>query len=263
MSPPAPHVGDDEILDLVHDLLDPVSRDRVLAHTSSCPDCEHRLRDAVGTHERGRARAEQALRGAEAGAAEIAPARDPVALPRHRRERPRWAMPVLAAAGVLIVSGVVWLRRPAAPHAPLAANARHAWLPSDFDRAPRRPSTAPAESLVMSGIAAYDARDLVAAESLLATPLDDFRLESLRRLYLASTRVAAGRPADAAGLLEVGMMEYLPEPWAGEMHWTLAIVLANTGRGAAADSLIRLLAARDDDVGARARALLDAARNRR
>lgn len=252
--PGLPHLSEDDVVDLANDLLDEPTRSRMVAHAAACPRCDGRLREVVGAHERGRARAQDYL--ARADAPEMnAHGR---AGNRHasastlRRSRPTAVL--LVAAGVLMAAaaGVVWQQLGTARS--LASLAQPAWLPTGFDASPERRSGAlDADSTLFDGIAAYERRDHSSAESLLAVPCRNETLEWVRRLYRANLLVALGRPAEAVPLLDSREVELLPEPWSGEAQWTLLVSLARTGATARADSLLRLLSVRDDEIGVRAR----------
>lgn len=259
------HPTDDELLDLVNGFLEDAERLRIVSHARSCASCDARLREFVGAHERARALAPGMLAGASpAAVAGEGGVRTLPAPSVARRRGVRTPALLLAAAALVVVAGSVFLlRSPGAPTSP-ASRARNAWLPQGIASGARRSSlNAHADSVVTAGVAAYDRRDLAKTAEILAEPLERGGLEWVRRLYLANTLVALGRPREALPVLEVRDSEYLPEPWRGEWMWTHLVALSKCGRQASADSLLGLLRQRSDEVGARARALSDAPRDAR
>lgn len=240
---PGTHIGEDELIDLVSGFLDEPARERVVRHASNCAACEARFREISATHERGLARAAQAL-----------------ARPAQAR-RAWWEVPqqrVLAlAAGFVVVAAVAFfLQSPSTWPGRSGRSPEPAWLPqATLDGHPRDATDSPAESLMVEGVRAYERRDLAAADRLLRTPIPASTNDYLRRLYLASTLVALGRDAEAIPLLDEAIADHLPQPWDGEWAWTLYVAFERQGLHARADSLFERLALRDDAVGNRARAL--------
>ncbi|MBK7369255.1 MAG: hypothetical protein IPJ04_15560 [Candidatus Eisenbacteria bacterium] len=177
---PGAHIGDDEFIDLVSGFLDDASRARVIAHASACAHCDARFREISATHERGLARAAEALRE---------PADEP-------RVHPFWrpSVALLAVASFIVVAAAVFLARPQPPPAPPCdARPRAVWLPSAVSEGIRRSGGASqAESLVIAGVQAYGRRDLAEAERLLRAPLIRSALDKMRRLYFREHARGAG-----------------------------------------------------------------------
>lgn len=254
---PPPHLTDDDLVDLVNDLLDESARERMVTHAAGCAGCEARLREMATAHERGRARA-AGLPAAMAGPVAPDGSASPLRLgPGRGIQR---AGVLLAAAAVLVIAGTAYLLRPAREAPAPVSEPRHAWLPSNPEVSAARRSVGQGDDTrVMAGVAAYQRRDLSAAESLLTNPVDDLALEWVRRLYLANALVALDRNAEALPLLDRRSGDLLPEPWRGEGQWTYFVALSRAGRKADADSMLRVLIRRDDDIGARARELVPGA----
>ena len=248
---PGAHIGDDEFIDLVSGFLDDASRARVIAHASACAHCDARFREISATHERGLARAAEALRE---------PAVEP-----HARPFWRPSVALLAAAGFVVVAAAVYLARPQPSPSLHATRAPEpVWLPSAvFEGIRRSGGASQAESLVIAGVQAYDRRDLAEAERLLRAPLDPSALDKMRRLYLANTLVAQGRNEEAISLLDSPYGDLLPEPWNAEWGWTFFVALQRQGQSERADSVLETLVKRDGEVGERARAVRDGRHPRR
>lgn len=250
--PGVTHFSDDQLVDLVNGLLEADERAQVLAHAAYCTVCESRLREAVAVHERGAvaaaAHAASAAKPATVMVLPVRPARHVAAL--------RWA----AAAAVVVISAWFISERPPA-HESITSRAELVWLPS----APARGGVLRAGSddevaRLEAGVAAYERRDLARADSLLTPGFESGSLEWVRRLYRASTLVALKRPADAVRSVatttdDERQADIIPEPWRGELQWTLMVALSQSGQLARADSLAQLLLKRDDAIGERAREL--------
>jgi hypothetical protein len=266
-----PHLSDDQLVDLLHDFLDETGRAVALAHASACPVCDARLRECARVHERGRASAAAMLASTPRDGVGFAPLPGPHSGMPRRLAHMHWRRSypaLLAAAGLIVVAGIGVNLRPtfksSARHAPPAAGASHVWLPSAQRSGQLRAfADARVDSLVLAGIAAYERRELGMAESLLSIHPAQGELEWVRRLYLANTFVALERPSEALPLLEVWESGFLPEPWDGEWRWTYLVALERSGQRDRSDSLLVILRARTDEIGARARVLTDDPRRRR
>ena len=266
-----PHLSDDQLVDLLHDFLDETVRAAALAHASTCPVCDARLRECARVHERGRASTAAILASTTRDGDVPAPQPGTHSGMPRRLARMHWRRSypaLLAAAGLIVVAGIGVRLRPTfesrARHAPPAAGARHVWLPSVQRSGQLRTlGDARVDSLVLAGIAAYERRELGMAESLLSIHPAHGELEWVRRLYLANTFVALERPSEALPLLEVWESGFLPEPWDGEWRWTYVVALERSGQRDRSDSLLGILRARNDDIGARARVLADDSRRPR
>lgn len=261
---PARHLGPDTCLDLVHGYLAPAARTAALAHARACHACELLLHDAVTTHEIGRARLAESLReGAQLPWEPATAAEAPPFAPRPASAR---AVPVgsrgwLAAAGIVVAIGAVWLvaGRPSPDPSPAALASsrlpvvdRSAWIQSR--------SGSGGDSLVLEGIAAYARGDFAGAIRLLGDAPADERLDLMRRAYLASAQLEAGRPDDALATLEDVDGWLLPEPWRTETDWTRLVALTRVGRTATADSFAHELARGAGPIAERASRYLAARR---
>jgi len=225
------HPGEDRWLDLVNGLLDPPAREAALAHARDCTACADRLRAASATHERARARAGTRFA-----------ARD--------RRRAGLARGLALAAALVAVVGVTTLLQPPRRDARLAP----ALLPApDASILTRDGADSLGAAAVRAGLEAYARGDFAAAERHLAEGVATGTLEPVRRLYLGNARLQRDDPAGALEALATVDRTRVPEPWLGELEWSLAVALAKSGRAASAESLRRVLADRDDAVGARAR----------
>jgi hypothetical protein len=248
------HITEDECVDLLHGLLTDAARSRAIAHASQCAECDGRLREFAGVHERGRALAARVLESGRPSPMPDADRGGSLAVRTARGGAP--AGPWLAAAMLVIAAGVGWfmLRPKAVPD----RRAELVWLPSLPASGHLRASgDARADSLVSAGVSAYDRRELASAESLLATSIASGSpsLEWVRRLYLANTLIALGRGEEAMPLFEARGAESIPEPWSGDWNWTYLVALQQTGASARADSLLKVLQSRPGKVGERAREL--------
>lgn len=227
------HASDDTLLDLVSGLHPPGKRNALLAHLGSCRECGERLRQFAGTHERARVRATRAL----------ASRRPPLRL--------RYALPW--AAALVALFGAAWIL---APHGREAAPAM-AWLPApDPAGATRDLQGGGPDPTLQSGLDAYRRHDAVAAARLLAHARAEGAWEDVRRLYLGSAQLQLDDARAALATLRTVDPARMPEPWRGEALATLALAFDRTGQGREADSLWRMLAAREDDLGRRARRAL-------
>ena len=254
LRPGAPHVTDDDLLDLLHGYLDSAECRRTLEHARSCVACDARFREIVHSHERGRAQAAPVLGGPTRQAVEIPGER----IPHERKRWPTRAVGWLVAAGLIAVAGVGVLSRSRDASERGGLRAEPAWLSTMAPSGLRRSAEDPADSLIMAGVGAYERRDLAGAERLLAGAVTDPSIEQLRQLYLANTLVHMNRASEALPILRQYASENvsIPEPWRGEWHWTYLAALGRVGETARADSLLRELAGRSDALGARARTLL-------
>lgn len=256
MPPPdAQHISKDALVDLVNGYLEDEARARLLAHAAQCAVCESRLREAVAVHERGAAAAPvRATRAASQTVVSVLPVAQ-----RRRATVLRWA-----AAAAVVAVGVWFVSDHTTTRTSIAPRAQIAWLPSaPTPGGVRRGGSDDDLARLDAGIAAYDRRELARADSLLTQPFEYGSVEWVRRLYRANALVALGRPAEAVRAVvtdtdDERQADVIPEPWRGELQWTLMVALSQTGQHARADSLAVLLLQRDDAIGARARQLRDA-----
>lgn len=265
-----PHIDEDLCLDLLHNLLAPAEKEKVLAHLAICPPCEGLFRKTVAERERLRAtRVLQSLPGGRlilGSAGETVPTQQTKARARRLwgsrsqvltgllagfRQRARFRLAVclgVVAAALLLV---IWSGRQGAPDVPLPH-----WLPTHFEKTRSRTAGAavPNEELA-AGLEAYAAQDLKRAIGMLEKAQVSEQLEMVRRIYLGSALAWSGKYAEAAAVLKA-IPRTLPDPWGSEALWTLHIALKGSGREAAADSLLRSLAEEPGEIGERARRFL-------
>jgi hypothetical protein len=253
------HVGDDTCLDLVYGLLDVETRCAALAHLEACSECARRLQETAASHARAEAvaasvlgakrtadprRAERETRDRAVGMTR----HDAVGMTRHRS----W---LLAAAGIAALVGITWIARDRTALDPPPVEDAAARLPAARLRgAIRGLSLAAGDSLIVTGLDAYNRRDYAAARAALETAGRAGRMENVRRIYLASTLLELDDAAGAADALRDVDLRWVPEPWKSEARWTLATALTRTGHFAVADSLFDFLAREEGPVADRARA---------
>lgn len=245
----ARHATDDRLLDLVNDLLSASDRQTVLSHLGDCPPCAERLRVFAAAHARSHARAAETL--ATLPRAPAVHAIDPTPIRSAVRT---WSRPWLAVAAGLIVMSVplaMRISRGPSPLLPVAA----APLPFPDPSILTRDADAPAmDAAVARGLAAYARGDLAGARRTLASATATGATEQVRRIYLGNSELRTGDARRAVRTLRGVNSAVVPEPWLGELQWSLAVALATSGDSAAADSVRRRLALRSDSIGARARA---------
>jgi hypothetical protein len=177
-------------------------------------------------------------------------------MPRHGAEGvTRHRTSLLAAASIAALVGVLWVARDRTTlDRPAAADAAARLPAARLRGAIRGLSLAAGDSLIVTGLDAYNRGDYAAARRALETAGRAGRMENVRRIYLASTLLELDDAAGAADALRDVDLRWVPEPWKSEARWTLATALAHTDRHAAADSLFGVLAREAGPVGDRARA---------
>jgi hypothetical protein len=262
------HVDADTCIDLLYHLLPAGAAAGVFSHLTSCPSCERRLREIVSREERIRARwvlsrdenGELVLRERDAaeadhrvgvGTRELAE-RLRTGWGRLRRRSQIAAGLGISAAMATVVLLIV-LPSPGSENRDFVPE----MLPqygSDI-RFRAAVSGSMNESLA-SGLRSYEGRDFESAVDLLSRATSNGLLEILRRVYLADASERTGRHAAALEALRGIPLDVLPDPWGTTGRWTMVRALRGTGRGAAADSLLRTLAAEPGATGERARSLL-------
>jgi len=241
------HPSDDRLLDLVLRLLPESEREGQLEHLRGCAPCVDRFHAIATTHERARILAESLPSRESTGARMIrSKRRSAVLIPR------RW----IALAAVLFVifvgARLLELARRDDRIAPEAS-----WMPMPEPTVFLRGSPA-LDARTADGLRAYAAHDLARARHLLASSHESGVGEAVRLLYLGSIELARGENRRARDCFVAIDSSLVPEPWRGEARWSLALARRGVGEVAEADSLLRRLAVRTDEIGARARALLDA-----
>jgi hypothetical protein len=254
MSSPTEHGHPDEdiLLDLVHGLLPSGEEMHVLAHLESCVSCEERFRERVAETERSKVRARESLARPAAPAAPATPA-------AHRarwRWSPRlaWVMGGSAAAVALACLAIaVFLPRGAAPD----ATAMLHWLPAADEAVVSRGLASPdRDPALVDGLRAYEQHDAARAADALSRAHAEGAMADVLKIYYGSALAWNRDFAGAARELSAVKTFPLPEPWRGETQWTLCISLRGSGDVARADSLLRLLAKDEGEIGDRARKAL-------
>lgn len=248
---------------LLNDLLSSAEKKIVLTHISSCQRCETAFKDRVA--ERERLRSSFALRHGSAGDLSISrlqaqsdERRSSVRVIESlrslwdymqegtRRLRIGYALGAVAVAALLLI--LLWPDRDGGEDASLR------WLPVTPGGLQVRDAEETVESeAVAAGMAAYANREVETAIDLLRETSASGRLETLRRIYLASALAQTERYSEAARLLKSVRPQTLPDPWGSESLWTLYVSLRESGQQTAADSLLRLLCLERGEVGDRAR----------
>jgi hypothetical protein len=213
------HLDDARCADLALGLMPGHERERALVHAAECPACEARLKAHAAAGARARAmwreRATRVVRGG---------------VPVRRSARPGWGI----AAAVLALAVAVPLLR---PH---PARDAGAWLPPMGDAVRTREGEV-SDARLAAGLAAYQARDLAAADRELSRARAQGGAEQVRRLYLAHVKLALGQPHAAVALLRGVEWRGVPEPWRRDGVALFARALRADGVLGEADSLERAL----------------------
>ncbi len=257
-----PHMSEDLALDLLHGLLPTAERDKVLSHLAICPACEAAFRKMVT--ERERLRATRVLRTLRGGDLVVEPVsereKSSVGLAERlaglwggflkSMRRPRLRLVPVAVVALLLVI----LLRPG-PDTSLLHPLPAASEDTHFRASAAASSAAASSEELEAGLDAYAAEDFKRAVELLESTTTSGSLETLRKIYLGSALAWNGRYHEAVTVLEGVAEPVLPDPWGGEARWTLYVSLRKTGRGARADSLLKILAGEPGEVGERARSL--------
>ncbi len=222
------HPDEDRWLDLVNGLLVEDDRRRALDHARDCAPCGERLRAFAATHER--------LRGRE--------------IPRSLRRPAQRRLLLAAAAAVIVVAGGTLLFLPPRGTPPVAPVSLPVPDPSILTRTL---SDSLDDGSIARGLEAYARGDHAEARRTLAAARATGPLEQVRLLYLAGSRLEEGDARGAIRDLRRVDRSLVPEPWRGELDWSLAVALASVGEHASAESLRQGLADRPDEIGERAR----------
>ena len=243
------HANEDRLLDLVNGLLPASDRELVLSHVRDCPACAERMRMFAAAHARSHARAAVTLAALPHVPAVVAIGPTPI-----RSAVRTWPRSWLAVAAALIVVSVplaMRISRGPGTLRPVAA----APLPlPDASILTRDADASEMDAAVARGLAAYAHGDLAGARRTLGSASTTGPTEQVRRIYLGNSELLTGDAQRAVRTLRGVNAAVVPEPWLGELQWSLAVALATSGDSAAADSVRRRLALRSDSIGIRARA---------
>jgi hypothetical protein len=224
------HLRGDEIIDLIHDLVVDPARAQYLEHVARCRSCAELVRRRSAEMETARARASAAV--------------------RHRRPRrglrPRFlwiSLAAVAAAAAL----ALFLVAPPRPSSPLEYT-----LPGPAVLTTLRSEN---EDLPVLEAALEDyARHRATAVIERLGPVEFHEpVESLRRIYLASALVEAGRPRRAIATLDAMDVSTLPEPWRGHAQAVLFVACRADGQAERARATLGELMQRTDSLGDLAR----------
>ena len=267
------HLDEHLCLDLLQGFLSSEEEERILSHLIACPACERLLQEMAA--EGARLEATRVLRTGPQG--EIVLERRGTAARERSFEgkRHRWwdfqwkplsgiqaglRKPLFRLAGGVAAAAVVILffawfhhtRIPESPHLRL--------LPSyAFQLQTRETPGAVMVDDLRAGLEAYEVGDFRHAVELLdragAYRLDDLH-EMIRRTYLGSALAWRGRYTDAVEVLEGVSFPLVPGEWGLEAQWTFFVALRESGSEARADSLLKIMAAKQGEIGERARGLL-------
>jgi hypothetical protein len=258
-----PHLGEDELLDLVHGEPDTESRQRGLAHVKGCTACSASLKERIAEQERARVTFHRAVRGsahhssdgAESAAGKQIPRPAPSAGGTPREAAMRRAILAAAATLLVIASIVLWRSTARDPLATLAAARSGSLPPHPEFLTLRHGSEAGASVVTRSGIEAYARGDLKRAVDLLERVPSNDPAFPLARLYVASALVRRGQFEHAASRLAELHEDDLPEPWSDEHAWLSAVSSLGAGDTARADSMLHEIETGPTATATRARAL--------
>jgi hypothetical protein len=231
------HVSEDICLDLLHDLLPPVERERVLLHLRRCASCERLLQVMTAERER--------LRANRVSLAAAAPRRRSAAWWQRWQLVPWAACLVLAGAAALVAlrpgggGGVATPgdARLAGTELPLAAPSVH-----------RLQGAEAPDAAFSRALAAYSRADYAGAARILAGLHVPEQLDTTRRIYLGSALAFTGRYAESVEALgsvnyrDESGARFIPEPWYSRSRWTLYVGLSNLARRAQAEAILREIA---------------------
>jgi len=243
------HLTDDDCLNLILGLLEPAAEAELLQHASECPDCEHRLQETAAAQEV--LRATRVLHRDSGGrlcmdSRHLQPTAEPWIIRLARSLwRPVIRYPLAGAAAALIL---LWILLPSEPLVP-GGPARVA-LP-DFDPASylRGEGAAAGDSAFVRGVAAYRDRDMGRAIAELRRARLEGAAELQRRVFLGSALAWQEEYEEAVAVLEPLPFEYeIHEPFHAPAWWTLYLALRETGRRAAADSLLDIFTAEGGEL---------------
>lgn len=242
-TPPTSHPGSDRLLDLALDLLPADVRQATLDHLLRCASCDKEFQSIMASHVRAEAQQQEVF------------ALHPVEGLPARRVAPTVRPWMLAAAVAAMALGGTWFaahnRAPSRPAVDLTPH-----LPvTELRGVIRSSATSSADSAILRGLDAYNRGDLTSARRLFGSVTTRGPMESVRRIYLGSLRMQQGDAEGARSILLDLPDYFVPEPWRSEARWTLAMALARSGHGAAADSLLGVLSAEEGPVAERAKAL--------
>lgn len=255
-NPPDPddpqHISADRCIDLHAGLLGESERREILAHAARCSGCAARIQYYFGEFHRARAQG-QGLAGPP-GQVELTPA--PGAEARFRapidRIGPRARSVVLATtlAAATLACLLLWKPWSGEPR----PSPRWVALPSISAQLQYRAVDTDSASIwVRQGYLAYEEGDFRTAAGLFQAAEADDDLEWFPTLYLSSSLIALGEHEAARRRLETLPAGQMPRSWDNELRWSLLVAASHLRDDAVADSLLHLLGAESDSVGARAR----------
>lgn len=268
------HLDGDTCLDLLHGFLDPLERDRFLAHIAACGPCEELWRSLCAEQERLRTAIARgfaypleqravwptAMSGARA---DTTPQRGPLGWMRnlwHRstsRFTSRRPPPLIALGLSVAATGFVLMVAARHPSAPFVTDGtiQARWLPAMVgDVRVRASASLGSDTLLVQGLEAYDRHDASGAIELLSRAQTTDLMEMIRRIYLSSALLHVNRVPETIALLRAVPLERLPEPWSTEVMWTLYVALRADGQHERADSLLRVGVASSKELDAQNRA---------
>jgi hypothetical protein len=209
---PGPHLGEDDLVDLLARLNDEACRADRLRHLERCVPCERRLLAAWREAERAGVRARIPVRLLSGRGWE-----EPV--PARRR-----ALPALAAIAVLVaVLATAALVRFDRGPGPLDA-----WLPIESEPTLLRSADPAEDEVYAEARAAYARHDARRVVELLGSRTIPPAHEPMT-LMLASALLLDGRAAEARSRLEAMDVPTLPQPARDRARFTLAAALLREG----------------------------------
>ncbi len=237
-----PHLDDDLCIDLLAGLLPNEDRERQLEHIRACPACEQLLRRNASERERLHSSAAKLAANKRTSVVPLSSAR------RSPLRTAGWTAGFALAAAI---TALIVL-----PHrAKMDLGLRPMPAFTELTRM-RAEGSASIEAKLAEGLNAYsEARYEQAIPFLRDAAEASARFEMMRRVYLGNALAMTGDHTEAVATLESLPFAVLPDPWAGEAAWTLALSYMESGRMASADSLLALLADQPGAIGLRASVL--------
>ena len=218
------HLGDDRLIDLAAQLLDPASEAETLRHLETCAPCEARFREICRD-------------------AEIARLRPPIA-----RRAPRWRFAAVAASLLVVAATIALWSRSSGRVDPSAY-----WFPVDVDTVGLRTGGPETEAVAYNeAVEAYKRHDASRVVQLLRDRTIPEALDPVK-IMLASAFVKTGEPVRAEALLAALRIETIPLPDRDRATWILFAALVAEGKTAEARALADSLAARPGEFADLAR----------
>jgi len=246
MTPRGPCLDEERALAFHAGGLSELEAEAVREHLATCSACVGLAREAL--------RFTEAMRFDTSAPAPVA----------RMRRRVAWAAAAMLAAAALV--GLFAVRQQATPPALVAASAAARWRDLPIAPAPYVPRTTPATGDIVwrdagradpldAAMERYLAGEYGAAEEALESYVVAHPADTRARLYLAVTRLYAGRNDDARRELE-RIAESQDETVRREAPWYLALALLRVGREDEARRVLVALAAGDGPHRADAAALV-------